>query len=214
MAEPASMSAATVFAIIAKALANAGGIGAGVSDLFGAKGIQTEDEERELADLRRRQEDDALGLTTAQRRALDLEVAAPVRAGQREDRERQFDILGAQQGGAADVAKALEGQRQQEARGLTQAGATIAKEHAGEVRREEKQLLDLAQQEEDEKRAKQQAWTRMIVSFLGAGADMTEQLAQSKGDQEEQGELDELQTGGGNNEDVMKVLEDRYKEGS
>jgi hypothetical protein len=188
-------TAAVIGAIIAQALANAGQIGAGVSDLFGAKGIMSDEEEQALRELKRRQEMEALGLTAEERKSLQLDTLAPVQAAMREARESRFDVLGAQGVGAADVARALQGEQQREARALAQGSAEIARQDVAERKREEEQLLALSQKQAAEEAARAQAWTKIVVSFLGAGRQMEEAMGQARADQEQIGAVEGMPSG-------------------
>lgn len=188
---------ALIAAIIGQALANAGQIGAGVSDIFGAKAVMSPEEERALRELQRRQEYDALGLTADERRALELENLAPIQAAQREAQDRRFDVLGSQGAGAADVSRALQGDAQREARALAQGGAEIARQDLAERGREEQQLLELSQKQAAEKAAVQQGWTKTIVAFLGAGKAMGEAIGQGRADEEKLQSVEGMPAGEG-----------------
>lgn len=176
---------AVLLAIIGQALKSAGAVGAGVSDLFGAYGVASPEDEARLAELKGLKESGSLGLSSDAMKALQLQALAPQQAAQREGQQKMAAAYGAAGASPADLARMQQGLSQRTAENLQPAMGALAAAQELERKTQEEQLLDLGRKAEDEKRAKQQAWTKIVASLLGASSDTMQSAQTARGQQEE-----------------------------
>ena len=197
------MAAPVVMAIIAQALANAGQIGAGVSDIFGAQGIMSDDEETKLRKLQQAQESGTMGLSKGAMSTLQQGLLGPQKAQFREARETRDASLGAAGASPADIFRAEQGAVQRDAETLQPTGAKLASAQEAERVRQEKQLLELSRTAAQEDAAKKQAYTKTVVAALGAGGEMMEAGGQAKADKEG---IDSTESSGADLEKATELL--------
>ena len=119
-------------------------IGAGVGGQVGAMRnlFQTRGTRSELAELNRRQEMGALGLTDEERAALEQQYMDPQRALMRE----QIAQGAPQVDDAAIASRMLLGREEQQQKATRQVAGRVAQEDIAEARREEERIQQLTQQ--------------------------------------------------------------------
>ena len=136
-------------------------IGAGVGGQVGAMRnlFQTRGTRSELAELNRRQEMGALGLTDEERAVLEQQYMDPQRALMRE----QIAQGAPQVDDAAIAARMLLGREEQQQKATRQVAGRVAQEDIAEARREEERIQQLTQQMQE----RSDAINLSIMSQLG-----------------------------------------------
>ncbi len=196
----------TPWAAIAEAiLENVGNIGAGISNLYGAKGIMSEEDEARLQELKARQDLGALGLTDEEMAILDQRVFGGLRGAEREGRARRFE--GVQDTGAAEAFRARQGEAQRMAQARAPGQQAIAQAQEAERRAEEKEIVELGRIRQAEETAKRQAWVDIIVGAAGAGEDYYDALQSKKAGEEEIGGLESVMSEDVDMGEAFKYLE-------
>ena len=178
----------------------AAGVGKGISNYQQAKGIMSDEEQKLLKELQRKEEMGALGFTNKELNTLSQQYRNPQQAIASAQADELKAALGAQDAQATDafrMAMMEQDRRQQEA---AQTASAINALNLAEQRRQETQLLGLANKENAMEQAKKAAIIEAVTGgIVGAGqaygeaAMFSEEMAQSTANFDKQLELMEKQ---------------------
>lgn len=169
--------------ILGEVLNKGGTLGANLAD---ANAIFTDADMARMKELKRRQELGQLGLSDEELGNLRANTTGPVQAALREQGLRALSDTQIQDVGSGAYFAARQARDDQYARRMGDAGRSIAAAQESARQSQEKELLDLARQQDVEKAAKTKAW----MSLLSGSGESTDYignvLGQERADREEE----------------------------
>lgn len=164
------MEPLTTAALIALGGGLAKGIGAAAGQVSQANALMGEEQQKRLAELRRLEEMNALGLTDNQRSQFSQLMMDPMQAQMRETQQRQEALIGPEGGASRGFQAALAmDDKQRQAQAAT--AAKVAEADLKIARDQEQELLKLGAQADAAKAMKDSAFFAFLGQGVGGAAD-------------------------------------------
>ena len=146
------------------------GIGGAISQQAQSKALFGEQQQKRLAELRRLEEMNALGLTSSEREALETALLNPAQAAQREQQQRNQALLSSFNLGASKGIRDILAQQEQAETLQGKAAEKVAAAQLAAIQRDEKEMQALGARQ-DAAAGATQAAIGAFIGGLGGAAD-------------------------------------------